>query len=124
VIYYLSKKSFHLSTELVRILEERTVSGVGIKDQARIWQMLRKDVRVNRGDHHIIDPIEDERRLLDFLQPAVALALFLLSPRLDGDRLSLGDGGTGLRISIVLALTLPTIRPRRTVISPTGWLTL
>src|SRR5258708_38080543 len=65
--------------------------------------MLRKDVRVNRGDHHIIDPIEDERRLLDFLQPAVALALFLLSPRLDGDRLSLGDGGTGLRIAIVLA---------------------
>jgi hypothetical protein len=44
VIYYLSNKSFHLSTELVRILEERAVSGVGIKDQARVWQMLRKDV--------------------------------------------------------------------------------
>src|SRR5271168_3292315 len=81
------QREFYLGAELMRVLEQCAVSGVGVKDQARIGQMLRKNVGINRRNHHVIDPIEDEGGLLDFLQPRVTFA-FRLSPRFDSDGLS------------------------------------
>jgi hypothetical protein len=70
----ISREQFYLSAELMRISKQRAVSGVGMKDQACIGQTLRKDVGVC-GDHDVIDSIEYERRLLDFLKPGAALTL-------------------------------------------------
>src|SRR5260370_4786335 len=51
-----------------RVLEERSVICIRVKDQLRVRQVLLQDIRVHRGDHDIVVAVHDQRWLMDIFQ--------------------------------------------------------
>jgi hypothetical protein len=49
----------------------RSMRGVGVNDQLRVWQMLLQDERVHRVDDDIGAAVYDQRWLLDCFQIVV-----------------------------------------------------
>jgi hypothetical protein len=58
-----------VANELFRVLEECTVTRVGIHDQLSLPDALGHQERVVGWDHHVVRPVHDENRLLDFAEP-------------------------------------------------------
>ena len=54
--------------------------GVGVKNERRIRDMLLKDKGVDARYHNVILPIDDEDRVLDFLQLTVSIRFGDLAP--------------------------------------------
>lgn len=54
--------------KLVGILELRPVTGIGVDDQLSIRNVLNHVPGVDRGDHDIVDTVDDQSRLGDFAQ--------------------------------------------------------
>ena len=74
------EKSRDLADEVVVILIQRSVSGIGIDDQFRVRQMLRKDVGIDRFDQDVVAAVDDERGLLDVRESCVSVTFRHLAP--------------------------------------------
>src|SRR5258705_1060229 len=62
-----------VANEALRVLVERTVAGVGVKDQLRVRNVLLEDVRVDGVDDHVVVAVDHQRWLRDGLQVLVRL---------------------------------------------------
>ena len=47
----------------IRVLEERSVAGVGVDDQLRIGDLLRERERIEGRDHHVPISVYHQRGL-------------------------------------------------------------
>ncbi len=92
-----------LTRERLMELEQRTVPGVGIGQQYRIWQVLTQKIGIPDRHHFIVNAIHDQRWLAYALEISEALARRFF-PFTEGAHLSLGDGRTGDRFTIRAAL--------------------
>lgn len=54
--------------ETLRVLKLRCVPGVGVDKQQGVRDVARHVERVDRWDHHVVHPIQDEGRLFDVTQ--------------------------------------------------------
>jgi len=52
-------------------LEERTVSGVRVREKHRVRRVLAQPVGVRDRDHFVPDTVDHKRRLMDALQIVV-----------------------------------------------------
>ena len=57
-----------LGHEELRVLVERSVICIRVKDQLRVRQVLLQDVRVHRGHDDIVAALHDQRWLTDIFQ--------------------------------------------------------
>ena len=92
-----------MSREGLRVLEQRAVSGVGVRQQDRVRQVLGEPVGVRDGDHLVADTVHDQRRVTDGPQVGEPLALELF-PLTEGRDLSASDLRARDGIEVVLAL--------------------
>ena len=90
-----------MSRERLRILEQRAVPRVRVREQDGVRQVLAQSVRVGDGNHLVVDTVHDERGMTDGPELSESLAFERLpthgmprsersrpsAPRLDRDRL-------------------------------------
>ncbi len=59
----------YLAGEVIHILEEKRMPGVGIEDGLRIGRLVSDDKSAVRWDHCILRAVRDENRQLQLLEP-------------------------------------------------------
>ena len=91
--------------ELLVVLEDAAVAGVGVDDQLRVRQALRQVDRVAGGDHPVALAVGDQRGLVDDRQVGGRL----LAPAVDG--LELGDVGPQRDPLVAVARCAPSSGP-------------
>src|SRR6266851_1533630 len=64
----------HMTGICARVLKQRSVTRVRVDDELRIGQMRTESERIDGGNHDVVIPIGDKRRLRDLLQISVGLA--------------------------------------------------
>src|SRR4030095_8950838 len=60
-----SEKCVGLTREGLGILEQRAVSGVRVRQEYGVGQVLDQAVRVDDRDHLVVNAVDDERRMPD-----------------------------------------------------------
>jgi hypothetical protein len=60
-----SVKKSSVADEALRILKQRSVASVRVKDQLSIFQMLEHEIRIAVGQHRIVAAAYDQDRLVD-----------------------------------------------------------
>jgi hypothetical protein len=63
-----------VSREGLRILEERAVPSIGVREQDGVRQVLAQSVGVGHGNHLVVDTVHDERWMTDGPQVSESLA--------------------------------------------------
>ena len=93
-----------VSRERLRVLEQRAMSRVGVRQKDRVRQVLAEPVGVRDGDHLVADTVHDQRRVTDGPELGEPLALELF-PLAEGSYSSAPDlGARDGRSRSVLAL--------------------
>jgi hypothetical protein len=92
--------------ERLVVLEEGTMSGIRVHEKYGVRQVLRQPIRVRDGNHVVVDPIDDERGLMDALEVGEARAGRVL-PFAERRDLCGDDVRTGCGVEILSSLGQP-----------------
>ncbi len=95
-----------MSREGLRVLEQRAVSRVGVRQQDRVRKVLGEPVGVGDGDHLVADTVHDQRGVTDAPELGEPLTLELF-PLAKGRELSARDLRARDGIEVVLTLREP-----------------
>src|SRR4030095_7089851 len=100
------QKCGSLSRERLVILKQGTMSGVRIRQEHRVRQVLAQPVGVRDRNHFVVDSVDDKRRLLDALQLGKGGAAGLL-PFTKRSHLRRGNVGAGWCVEVLRASCKP-----------------